>query len=192
MNIRAQSVPASGAYLPPPSSSISVASIASSPTTGAVVSKKKSNPRKKESLRTIVFSKNPSEGDMLGSLSIPALSQTMPIIEGTGTDDLKKGVGHYMKSVLPGQKDNCVLSGHRDTFFARLGELKTGDRVTVATAAGTYFYQVQRIRIVDKHDRTVIVPTNHGVLTLSTCYPFNYVGAAPRRYIVSADLVASN
>lgn len=125
----------------------------------------------------------------MGSLSIPALKQKLPIIEGTGTDDLKKGVGHFIKSVLPGERDNCVLSGHRDTVFARLGELKIGDRLIVETSAGTYTYQIKRIRIVHKDDRTVIVPTDHAVLTVSTCYPFHYIGSAPDRYVLSADLV---
>jgi sortase A len=156
---------------------------ASSPATPATVVKKS-----KAVLRAS-YARNPSLGDTLGSLSIPTLKQTWPIIEGTRTSDLKKGAGHYVKSVMPGQKDNCVLSAHRDTYFSRLGELKKGDRITVETAAGAYTYRVSGTRIVGKDDRTVIVPKDHGVLTLTTCYPFDYVGSAPRRYIVSADLV---
>lgn len=148
-------------------------------------------PSGKTSPRTVAYAKHPSPGDVLGTLSIPALKQALPIIEGTRTSDLKKGVGHYATSVFPGQNDNCVLSAHRDTFFSRLGELEEGDRVTVQTAAGTYVYEINRIRVVGKEDRTIIVPTDHGVLTLTTCYPFNYIGSAPKRYVVSADLVES-
>lgn len=133
---------------------------------------------------------DPAEGDTIGSLSIPALSQTLPIIEGTTDSDLKRGVGHFEQSVMPGENDNCMLSGHRETVFARLGELKIGDRFVVETAAGTHTYGISGIRIVDKDDRTVIVPTDHAVLTVSTCYPFDYVGTAPDRYVLSADLVA--
>lgn len=133
----------------------------------------------------LVFAK----GDKIGTLSIPVLKQKWPIIEGTGDAELKRGVGHYLKSVLPGESDNCVLSGHRDTVFSGLGRVKTGDRVIIKTAADTYTYRVRRIRIVDKDDRTVIVPFDHAVLTLSTCYPFNYIGAAPRRYVLVADMV---
>ena len=135
------------------------------------------------------FSKNPSEGDTLGSLSIPALGQTLPIIEGTRDSDLKKGVGHFAQSVQPGQSDNCVLSGHRDTVFSELGKLKVGDRFVVQTATGTYTYAIKRIRIVHANDRTVIVPTKHAVLTVTTCYPFEYVGSAPDRYVLVADRV---
>jgi sortase A len=133
---------------------------------------------------------SPKEGAKIGSLSIPVLKQSWPIIQGTGTNDLKKGVGHFIQSVLPGAKDNCVLSGHRDTVFAKLGKVKIGDRLIVQTAAGTYTYEVKRIRIVGANDRTVIVHTDHAVLTVTTCYPFHFIGSAPDRYIVSADLVA--
>ncbi len=133
----------------------------------------------------------PSVGDNIGSLYIPVLKQKLPIIQGTGTDELKKGVGHFAQSVLPGEKDNCVLSGHRDTVFAKLGKLKIGDQLIVQTSAGTYTYEIKGIRIVDKDDKTVIVPADHAVLTLTTCYPFLFVGNAPDRYILTADLVMS-
>lgn len=133
----------------------------------------------------------PAEGDNIGSLTIPALEQKLPIIEGTGADELKKGVGHFTQSVLPGLEDNCVLSGHRDTVFSRLGELKIGDQLIVETSAGTYTYEIKRGRIVDKDDKTVIVPADHAILTLTTCYPFVYIGSAPERYILIADLVIS-
>jgi sortase A len=131
----------------------------------------------------------PAEGERIGSLSIPVLKQTLPIIEGTRTEDLKKGVGHFTQSVLPGEQDNCVISGHRDTVFTELGKVKVGDQLIAQTSAGTFTYEVTLIRIVDKDDRTVIVPTDHAVLTVSTCYPFRYVGAAPDRYVLVADLV---
>lgn len=131
----------------------------------------------------------PAQGDNIGTLTIPALEQKLPIIEGTGTEELKKGVGHFIQSVLPGVEDNCVLSGHRDTVFTRLGELKIGDRLIVQTSAGTFTYEIKRIRIVDKDDKTVIVPTDHAVLTVTTCYPFDFIGNAPDRYILVADLV---
>ena len=139
----------------------------------------------------ILYPVYPVEGDNIGSLSIPVLKQKMPIIQGTGTDDLKKGVGHFIQSVLPGEKDNCVLSGHRDTGFAKLGKLKVGDQLIVQTSAGTFTYEIKLIRIVDKDDKTVIVPTDHAVLTLTTCYPFLFIGSAPSRYVLSADLIIS-
>lgn len=137
----------------------------------------------------VAYAEYPAEGEIIGSLSIPVLKQTLPIIEGTGDDELKRGVGHFAQSVLPGVKDNCVLSGHRDTVFTGLGKLKVGDQLVTKTQAGTFTYEISRIRIVDKDDKTVIVPADHAVLTVTTCYPFNYIGSAPDRYILVADLV---
>ncbi|MDD3889250.1 MAG: class D sortase [Syntrophomonadaceae bacterium] len=133
----------------------------------------------------------PAEGDIIGSLTIPIINRKMPILQGTGVQELKKGVGHFAQSVLPGEEDNCVLSGHRETYFRQLGALMTGDQLIVKTSAGTFTYEVNGTRIVDADDKTVIVPTDHGVLTMTTCYPFNTPGYYPDRYIVTATLVKS-
>jgi sortase A len=128
-------------------------------------------------------------GQVIGIISIPKLSETYPIVQGTDDADLKRGVGHFVNSVMPGVKDNSVLAGHRDSVFSRLGKLKIGDLVVVKTSSGTFDYSVTRTRIVMANDRTVIVPTPTATLTLSTCYPFYYIGSAPKRYIVSAALL---
>jgi sortase A len=133
----------------------------------------------------------PRRGERIGTLSIPSLKLRLPIVEGTDDDALDKGVGHFSQSVMPGQQDNCVLAGHRDTVFARLGTLKLGEDLVVQTGAGMFTYQITKIRIVHKDDKTVIVPSDHAILTVSTCYPFHYVGFAPDRYILVADLIAS-
>ena len=135
---------------------------------------------------------NPAEGDIIGSLTIPALNRKLPIIQGTGDKELKEGVGHFTQSVLPGEEDNCVFSGHRETVFRQLGNLKIGNQLIVQTSAGTFTYEVNGTRIVHEDDKTVIVPTDHAVLTMTTCYPFYTPGYFPERYIVSADLVKSN
>ncbi|MDO8964833.1 MAG: class D sortase [Coriobacteriia bacterium] len=139
---------------------------------------------------TTTVSASPASGAVMGTLTIPALKQRFPVIQGTGDAELKRGVGHLTQTALPGESDNCVLSGHRDTVFTRLGRLKIGDMLIVETAAGSFTYKIRRIRIVHKNDRTVVVPTDHAVLTVSTCYPFRYVGAAPDRYVLIADMVA--
>lgn len=140
----------------------------------------------------VIYNINPEDGENIGRLTIPALKLELPIIQGTGEKELKEGVGHFTQSVLPGEDDNCVLSGHRETAFRQLGLLKIGDLLIVQTSAGTFTYTVSGTRIVAEDDKTVIVPTDHAVLTLTTCYPFDFVGSAPDRYIVSADLVQSN
>ncbi len=92
-----------------------------------------------------------------GSLYIPKLKTKLPIFHGTNEDELEKGVGHFAGSVLPGENDNSVLSGHRDTVFRKLGQVGEGDLLIVTTSAGEFTYKVNKVRIVDKDDRTVIV-----------------------------------
>lgn len=133
---------------------------------------------------------HPKVGDKLGVLSIPKLGQRFPIVEGTTPAELRRGVGHFRGSVMPGGGDNCVLSGHRDTVFTKLAGLKKGDRLIVSTAAGAFTYRITGIRIVNAKDKTVVVHTPSAMLTLTTCYPFRFVGSAPKRYVISAALVS--
>ncbi len=137
------------------------------------------------------YPQSPDIGDLMGELIIPKLDASLPIIHGTDEDELEKGVGHFAQSVMPGENDNSVLSGHRDTVFRDLGQVGKGDLFIVKTHAGTFTYKVRQVRIVDEDDRTVIVPKPKATLTVSTCYPFDYVGYAPDRYILVADLVSS-
>ncbi|PLT30482.1 class D sortase [Peribacillus deserti] len=130
----------------------------------------------------------PKIGEKMGELYIPKLKASLPIFHGTDEDELSKGVGHFAGSVLPGEKDNSVLSGHRDTVFRKLGDVGEGDSLIVRTSAGEFRYKVNKVRIVDADDRTVIVPKPRATLTVSTCYPFNFIGSAPERYILVAYL----
>jgi len=158
---------------------------------GKISAKAKSDDSLAPVTKKAVYAVYPGEGDNIGSLTIPALKRKVPIIQGTGDKELKRGVGHFTQSVLPGEEDNCVLSGHRDTVFTQIGNLKIGDQLIVQTSAGIFTYEVNGTRIVHKDDKTVIVPTEHAILTMTTCYPFNFIGDAPDRYIVSAALIKS-
>jgi sortase A len=150
------------------------------------VSKQKSREEKKD----VLYPVRPKTGENIGELVIPKLGASLPIFHGTDEEELEKGVGHFSKSVLPGENDNSVLSGHRDTVFRKLGEVGKGDLLVVKTEAGKFTYKVKNVRIVDKNDRTVIVPKPRSTLTVSTCYPFEYIGASPERYILVANLVS--
>lgn len=138
-----------------------------------------------------LYEERPETGDLMGQLYIPTIEATLPIYHGTDEDELEKGVGHYAGSVLPGEKDNSVLSGHRDTIFRDLGEVGEGDLLIAKTEAGSFTYKVRKVRIVDADDRTVIVPKPKATLTVTTCYPFSYIGSAPERYVLVADLLKS-
>ncbi|MGJ9383111.1 class D sortase [Salipaludibacillus sp. CF4.18] len=131
----------------------------------------------------------PEIGELMGVLEIPAITASLPIYHGTDEDELEKGVGHYADSVLPGYKDNSVLSGHRDTVFRKLGEVGEKDILVVKTKSGEYTYRVFNVRIVDADDRTVIVPSGKAKLTVTTCYPFQFIGNAPERYVLEAYLI---
>lgn len=134
----------------------------------------------------------PKANEVFGELIIPKLESVLPIIEGTDPEQLEKGVGHYAKSVLPGENDNSVLSGHRDTVFRKVGSLKKGDKLITKTSAGIFTYEIQKTWIVDDDDRTVIVShKGNQILTLTTCYPFDYVGSAPQRYIIQARIISN-
>jgi len=132
----------------------------------------------------------PKRGDRIGILEIFRLKKSIPIYEGTEKAQLIKGAGHYEKSVLPGEKDNSVIVGHRDSVFTEFGSLQLDDVLVVSTSKGKFIYRITKFRIVDADDRTVIVPTKKATLTLSTCYPFRFVGNAPKRFIVIAELKA--
>jgi sortase A len=139
-----------------------------------------------------LYAERPEKGEEFGNLYIPKLEANLPIFHGTDEDELEKGVGHFAGSVLPGEKDNSVLSGHRDTVFRKLGEVGKGDLLVVSTSAGEFTYKVRKVKIVDADDRTIIVPRPRATLTVTTCYPFDFIGDAPDRYILIADLIESN
>lgn len=136
-----------------------------------------------------LYPTTPAKGEVFGKIIIPKIKKEFPIIEGTDQNELAKGVGHYIGSVLPGEIDNTVLAGHRDTVFRELGEVGVGDIVEVETTAGRFTYKIINQRIVHKDDRTVIVSYDNAALTLITCYPFNFVGSAPDRFILVGQLV---
>ncbi len=87
-----------------------------------------------------------AQGDLIGVLTIAALQATLPIYEGTDDNSLKKGVGHFIGSVMPGVQDNSVLSGHRDSVFEHIGSLKLGELLVVNTANGSFTYKIVKFR----------------------------------------------
>jgi len=133
---------------------------------------------------------NPLKGDTVGILEIDKIEAELPIVEGTDEDELAKGVGHLKDTVYPTQNDQILLSGHRDTVFMRMGELEIGDTMTVKMPYGDFTYEIYETFIVDADDTTVIRSTAPDeVLTVTTCYPFSYLGNAPDRYIINAKPV---
>ncbi|WP_246092696.1 class D sortase [Terrilactibacillus laevilacticus] len=129
----------------------------------------------------------PKKGDGFATLTIPKLKKVLPIVEGANPDDLAKGVGHVAGTSFPAMHDQIVLSGHRDTVFRHVGELKKGDSLIVMLDYGEFKYIIQRMKIVSSEDTSIIHSTKpHEELVLTTCYPFSYIGNAPKRYIIYA------
>ncbi|MCS0654775.1 class D sortase [Cytobacillus firmus] len=125
--------------------------------------------------------------ETIGLLTVPKLKKDIPIIEGTDEEQLAAGVGHYPGTAFPTQKDQIVLSGHRDTVFRQFDQLELGDIFTVKLSYGEFSYEIYDTKIVDADDRTIIRSTAPDeILTVTTCYPFSYLGDAPERFIFYA------
>jgi sortase A len=127
--------------------------------------------------------------ESLAVLRIPALHLEVPVLEGTDEVTLNRGVGRIAGTSLPGQGGNIGIAGHRDGFFRRLKDIRTGDAIELVTISQTDVFVVDQVRITSPADVSVLRPrTKHSSLTLVTCYPFYFVGPAPSRYIVEASL----
>jgi len=122
----------------------------------------------------------------LAVLRIPRIHLEAPVLEGTDDATLNRGVGHIEDTASPGTDGNTGLAGHRDGFFRGLKDVEAGDRIEIETLRETQVYRIERTWIVDPEDVSVLDPTPARSLTLVTCYPFYFVGSAPRRYIVRA------
>ncbi|MFH7833618.1 class D sortase [Bacillus luti] len=133
------------------------------------------------------------EGEKVAMLNIPKIKKKFSIYWGAGDATLKKGVGMFVSDLTttPSGGGHTVLSGHRDTVFTELGELKEKDTLILEYDKKTYTYEIQKIWITHADDRTVIIKKEEPILTLTTCYPFDYIGDAPDRYIIEAKLTAS-
>jgi sortase A len=136
--------------------------------------------------------REPAHGDLIGRVSIPRLGMSDIVFEGTDDEVLHRGVGHLTGSALPGQRGNVVLAGHRDSFFRDLRNIRKGDFVDVTTESGTRSYAVESTEVVNPTDIAVEAPTPAPTLTLITCYPFNFVGNAPQRFIIRAQPAQEN
>ncbi len=131
----------------------------------------------------------PVSGGMIGRIEIPRLDISVVVIEGTVSTTLRRAVGHIRGTALPGHRGNIGISGHRDTFFRPLRNIRKHDVITLSTLDGEYQYRVISTKIVLPSDVDVLDSDGREILTLVTCYPFYFVGAAPNRFIVRAERI---
>jgi sortase A len=130
-----------------------------------------------------------SASGVVALLDIPRLHISTPVLSGDDAATLDLAVGHLPDTPKPWEPGNSAFAAHRDGLFRPLRNVRVGDEVRVTTLAGEFTYRVRETRIVWPTDLSVLEPTEGPTLTLITCYPFNFVGNAPKRFVVHADRV---
>ncbi|HZT33392.1 MAG TPA: class D sortase [Bryobacteraceae bacterium] len=135
------------------------------------------------------FAVHVGAGGVLGQLEIPRLGVSVMVVEGVDQEDLRRAAGHLPGTALPWQTGNVAIAAHRDTFFRPLCGIRKNDAVTLRTLRGAYRYRVVSTSVVRPEDTRVLNAGTRDSLTLVTCFPFHYVGAAPMRFIVRAERV---
>jgi sortase A len=128
-------------------------------------------------------------GSLVGRIEIPRIGVSAIVLEGVDSTTLRRGVGHIPETPLPGSGGNVGLAAHRDSFFRGLKDIRKNDIIQVRTLEGNFRYRVESTRIVLPEDTEVLDDGPVPSLTLVTCYPFYYVGSAPKRFIVHAQRI---
>jgi sortase A len=137
-----------------------------------------------------VIERRPLPGDAIGRIEIPAIDVSEYVVEGTSTDDLRRGPGHYPETPLPGGRGTSAIAGHRTTYgapFRRIDQLEPGQRIVVDMPDHRYVYRVEKTDIVDDSDLSVLDRVGHRRLILSACHPLY---SAEQRVIVFARQTA--
>ena len=128
-----------------------------------------------------------STGGLVGMLDVPRLNLVTPVIEGDDDKTLQRAVGHLPDTPLPWQDGNSAIAGHRDGLFRPLRDIEVGDEIRFRTSRAEYRYRVIETSVVAPDDVSVLEKRSQPLLTLITCYPFYYVGNAPKRFIIHAE-----
>jgi sortase A len=150
----------------------------------------------------------PEPGSVLGRVEIPRLHLGAIVREGVDTDTLGNAVGHVPSTALAGREGNFAIAAHRDTLFRALKDIQKGDLVDFQAPDGVFTYRISSLRIVKPSEVSVLRPDggfrsgqfenvsyrpgSSRLITLITCYPFYYVGSAPKRFIVQGELVSTS
>jgi sortase A len=130
---------------------------------------------------------SPPGAGVLALLDIPRLNISTPVLSGDDDATLEIAVGHLPDTPKPWESGNSAFAAHRDGLFRPLRNIRVGDEVRVRTLEGEFTYRVRETKIVVPTNLSVLEPRERPTLTLITCYPFNFVGHAPKRFVVHAD-----
>jgi sortase A len=123
---------------------------------------------------------------LLGRITVPRLELTAMVNEGVDEGTLALAVGHIPGTALPGSTGNVAVAAHRDTFFRPLKDLRANDEIDFTTDQGEFRYRVTSMRIVNPDNVEVLRSSSEPELTMITCYPFEFFGHAPKRFVVQA------
>ena len=126
-------------------------------------------------------------GSLLGMLDVPRLRLTTPVIEGDDDTTLKRAAGHLPDTPLPWEHGNSAIAAHRDGLFRPLKNIAAGDEIVFRSSRDVLHYRVTETAVVEPGDLSVLKPRSRDALTLITCYPFQYIGNAPQRFVVHAE-----
>lgn len=129
------------------------------------------------------------ERSLVGRIEIPRIGLRAVILEGVAQRTLALALGHIPGTAMPGATGNVGIAGHRDTFFRGLSGVQRGDKIVVTTLNTLYEYSVKSFEVVGPRETRVLDDSSEPTLTLVTCYPFHYIGPAPKRFIVHASRV---
>jgi len=149
-------------------------------------------PESSTMLRPVPSSVTPAplpRGSVIGRVDVQRLNLSAAIAEGDDEGTLSKAVGHLPDTPLPWQGGNAAFAAHRDGLFRPLRNIRVNDEIKMVTARGDFLYRVKKMQVVDPSDVSVLAPTKGATITLITCYPFSFVGHAPKRFIVQAERV---
>ena len=131
----------------------------------------------------------PLKGDAIAKIMIPSIGLSKYVVEGTDVDSLRKGPGHYPETPLPGESGTTAIAGHRTTYgapFRHIDEVQRGEPVIVDMPDGRFVYRIQRTKVVDDQDLSVLDEVGYQRLVLSACHPLY---SAAQRIIVFARLI---
>ena len=132
-----------------------------------------------------------ADGGVIGEIEVQRLGLKAIVVQGDSENLLRRAVGHLPETALPGEAGNVALAGHRDGLFRPLRNVRPGDLITLRTPEREFQYQVEWTAVVPPTAVRVLQPTSEPALTLVTCFPFYYVGAAPERFVVRARKISA-
>lgn len=133
-----------------------------------------------------VLQKQPLPGDAIGRIALPSLGREYFLVEGTETEDLRSGPGHYRDTPLPGDAGTVAIAGHRTTYgapFRTIDQLERGDPIRIEMPYGRFTYRVEETRIVEPTEVSVKRAVGYDRLILSACHPLY---SATQRIVVLA------